>query len=165
MKGYRTKKIALPGGRTIEIVYFYDEDDAATGTDPAGPAEAEAAAASHETAATAVEEVVEEAVQQIAEEGSGLHLCPSCDGDLVYPVAWEERGAEGWHIERRCPNCEWRHEGDFDQEDVEEFDDILNEGTEALLTGLRNFSRANMASDVERLIEAINEDRILPMDF
>ena len=27
MKGYRTKKIALPGGRVIEIVYFSEPDD------------------------------------------------------------------------------------------------------------------------------------------
>jgi len=138
MKGYRTKKIALPGGRQIEIVYFYDDEvEATVGTkDP-----------------------------ETSDEGYGLHICPECDSDLVYPVAWEERGDNGWLIERRCPNCEWRHKGDFEQADVEEFDDVLNDGTESLLTGLRNFSRANMAADVERLIEAIEQDLIIPMDF
>ena len=160
MKGYRTKKIALPGGRTIEIVYFYDEDDGAAPDSAMAQAEAETAATSHADAPA-----LPALVDDIAEDEAGLHVCPECDSDLVYPVAWEERGADGWRIERRCPNCEWRDQGDFEQDDVEEFDDVLNEGTEALLTGLRNFSRANMASDVERLIEAINGDRILPMDF
>jgi hypothetical protein len=151
MKGYRTKKIALPGGRTIEIVYFYDEhdeSDGATGTSDQLTAE-------HDSAAPA----------STGERTLGLHECPECEGDLVYPMKWEERGDDGWHIERRCPSCEWRHEGEFHQDEVEEFDDMLNEGTECLLTGLRNLSKSNMAADIESLIEAINEDRILPMDF
>jgi len=152
MKGYRTKRIALPGGRMIEIVYFYDEGE------------------SPEPAQTAVDQLPAQTPGSdgppAAEEYTlGLHECPHCAGDLVYPVSWEERAGERWRIERRCPNCEWRHEGEFDQEEVEEFDDILNEGTESLLTGLRNFSRANMAADIEGLIEAINADQILPMDF
>lgn len=162
MKGYRTKKIALPGGRTIEIVYFYDENEAVEGDAAAGIVPAPAAQdAAHLADLAAAADVA----GPPDDDSPGLHVCPECDSDLVYPVAWEERGEEGWHIQRRCPNCEWTDEGHFQQEDVEEFDDMLNEGTEALLTGLRNFSRANMASDIERLIEAINGDGILPMDF
>ncbi|MEW6582408.1 MAG: hypothetical protein AB1416_06575 [Actinomycetota bacterium] len=152
MKGYRTKKIALPGGRTIEIVYFHDEADE-TGATGAGHGHA------------APDDTPPPAGPAETLDATGLHHCPECDSDLVYPIAWEERGPDGWHIQRRCPNCEWRDEGDFHQDDVEQFDDVLNEGTESLLTGLRNFSRANMESDVERLIDAINADRILPMDF
>lgn len=144
MKGYRTKKIALPGGRTIEIVYFYDEH-----AEEGGPGVGDRLIAEQES----------------AERPLALHECPECTGDLVYPVQWEERGDDGWHITRRCPSCEWRHEGEFAQDEVEEFDDILNEGTETLLTGLRNLSKSNMAADIESLIKAIQEDRILPMDF
>jgi hypothetical protein len=141
MKGYRTKKIALPGGRVIEIVYFSDPDgDAGTGT---GTAEENPA----------------------DEPGVHLHLCEGCGGELVYPVAWEERSGDRWRIERRCPNCEWRHVGEFPQVEVEVFDDVLNEGTEELLVALRNFSRANMEEDIERLITAIRGDLIQPMDF
>lgn len=143
MKGYRTKRIALPGGRVIEIVYFDEGPDAAASAADAPP---------------------DGAGGDVA-RGVELHVCPACDSDLVYPVAWEERAGDRWRIERRCPNCEWRHVGEFDQEDVEEFDDVLNEGTESLLTGLRNFARANMAADVERMIRAIEDDHILPMDF
>lgn len=151
MKGYRTKKIALPGGRTIEIVYFYDEhDDFEPGASGADQLIAERDTPETESAAT---------------PALGLHECPECNGDLVYPVKWEERGDADWYIERRCPSCEWRHAGEFHQDEVEDFDDILNEGTESLLAGLRNLSKSNMADDIERLITAINEDRIFPMDF
>jgi hypothetical protein len=151
VKGYRTKKIALPGGRVIEIVYF--ADDAEDGASPPPPAAAPAARPPGR--APAREEVA----------AWGLHVCPECDSELVYPVAWEERSGDTWHIERRCPNCEWRHAGEFAQAEVEDYDDVLNDGTEELLDTLRSFARANMAEDVERLIDAIRSGRIEPMDF
>jgi len=150
MKGYRTKKIALPGGRIIEIVYFNDGDEGGT---------------EHGGAETAPEAVRAAVAADEAPATPELHVCESCGGGLVYPVSWEERSGDTWHIERRCPSCEWRHAGEFDQEAVEVFDDVLNEGTEDLLVTLRSFARANMEADIERLIEAIHSDLILPMDF
>jgi hypothetical protein len=152
MKGYRTKKIALPGGRVIEIVYFSEPGEAA-GEGQEVEAPAEPAEFSHVDVTTAEADVLE------------LHVCPACEGDLVYPVSWEERDDDSWSIERRCPNCEWRHVGEFSQDEVEVFDDALNDGTEDLLITLRNFARANMEADVERLIAAIHADLIEPMDF
>lgn len=139
MKGYRTKKIALPGGRVIEIVYFSDpEPDGACENGPEAHA---------------------------SEPAMDLHVCEECSSHLVYPVSWEERANDAWYMERRCPNCEWRHSGEFPQSEVEVFDDVLNEGTEQLLTKLRTFARANMEEDVERLINALHENLIEPMDF
>lgn len=145
MKGYHTKKIALPGGRVIEIVYFSEGEDG-------------------ETAEAVIQDVPGDPEDGL-ELRSGLHVCPDCDSDLVYPTSWEERAGDGWRIERRCPNCEWRHAGEFDHDDVERFDDALNDGTEDLLATLRSFARSNMEADVERLIEAIQLDLIEPMDF
>jgi len=150
MKGYRTKKIALPGGRIIEIVYFSEPGD--SGADGAEVPET-LAEQPRVDLTTAAAEVLE------------LHVCPSCESDLVYPVSWEEREDDSWSIERRCPNCEWRQVGRFSQDEVEVFDDALNDGTEDLLITLRNFARANMEADVERLIAAIHGDLIEPMDF
>lgn len=146
MKGYRTKKIALPGGRVIEIVYFSEPE----GDTPDLLAKETAVAPDPE----------DDTVPH-----GGLHVCEQCSSDLVYPVAWEERSGDRWRIERRCPNCEWRDTSEFHQNDVEVFDDILNEGTEDLLVTLRNFARSNMEEDIERLIEAIHLDLIEPMDF
>jgi hypothetical protein len=152
MKGYRTKKIALPGGKVIEIVYF---------SEPEGDEVAVEATVTDERVPSADPL----ALLGLDEDDCELHLCPQCDGELVYPVSWEERSGDQWRIERRCPNCEWTHTGEFTQDEVELFDDVLNEGTEELLVSLRNFARANMEEDVERLIEAIRLDRIQPMDF
>lgn len=100
-----------------------------------------------------------------ATEQHDLHVCPECAGDLVYPVGWEERRGDAWEIPFRCHDCEWWHTAEYNDDDVERFDDALNDGTEDLLASLRTFARANMEEDVERLVEAIRADLILPMDF
>lgn len=150
MKGYRTKKIALPGGRVIEIVYFSEPDDHAPNV------------AAMETAATTAAEP-ERSMLPVGPPD--LHVCEQCSSELVYPVAWEERDGDRWLIDRRCPNCEWHDQSEFHQTEVEEYDDVLNEGTEDLLVTLRNFARSNMEDDIERLIDAIHMDQIEPMDF
>lgn len=94
-----------------------------------------------------------------------LHQCPNCDSELVYPITWEEKPHDKWRLERYCPECEWHHVGDFTQDEVELFDDALNDGTEELLHSLRTQSLANMKDDVERLIKAIWQGHIEPMDF
>lgn len=142
MRSYQTKKIALPGGKFIEIVVF-GEDEA--------PANATAQEQGEATVAVATKHE--------------LHVCPECSSDLVYPVGWEERRGDSWEITLRCPNCEWWHTGEYHDDEVERFDDVLNDGTEELLASLRTFARANMEEDVERLIEALNADLIMPFDF
>ena len=101
----------------------------------------------------------------VAADQVDLHVCPECTGQLVYPVGWEERRGDSWEITLRCPDCEWWHTGEYHDDEVERFDDALNDGTEDLLATLRTFARANMEDDVERLVEAIHCDLILPMDF
>ena len=152
MRGYRTKKISLPGGRVIEIVYFTE------------PGESEVAGLSAEAVQRALEAPEDEAADD-AGPAPLLHTCPACTSDLVYPVEWEESSGTSWTVERRCPNCEWRHVGEFGDEELGQFDDALNEGTETLLIALRDTTRANMEAAVERMIDAIKLDLIEPMDF
>ena len=96
---------------------------------------------------------------------SPMFECVNCESDLVYPIAWEERKGDLWYVETRCPDCECYVSREATQDEVEEFGDTLNEGTEELLIELRNLSRQNMESDVELLISAIRNDHIEPMDF
>lgn len=140
MHDYRTKKIALPSGQMIEIIYLIDPDA------PGAQSEAGLDAPTCEIELP-------------------LNCCPSCTGDLVYPLTWEDCEDGTWTIERRCPNCEWSEVGSFDQNAVEAYDDILENGTELLLMELRTWSHSNMNDDVERLIDAINADLIEPIDF
>jgi hypothetical protein len=140
MSDYRTTKISLPSGQTIEIIYLIDPDV------PAGA-------------------IREEQVAPLFDTELPLHCCPECSSDLVYPLSWQECEGGTWTIERRCPNCEWYDIGAFDQAAIEPFDDIIEVGTEELLMELRTWSHSNMNDDIDRLIYAINRDLIQPIDF
>jgi ribosomal protein L37AE/L43A len=94
-----------------------------------------------------------------------LHVCPECDSQLVYPVAWEEATGARWEVSLRCPNCEWVLSGTFDEELIHRFDETLDRGTEALVADLRKLTRANMEDDVERFIAALDAEYVLPEDF
>jgi len=94
-----------------------------------------------------------------------LTLCPCCDRDLVYPVDWEPAGSHGWSISLRCPECEWRGDGVFSQEVADRFDVALDIGCQEVLDDLTDLMRANMESDVDRFLAALEADQILPEDF
>jgi hypothetical protein len=140
------RRVVLPSGKTIEVVYF--EDQAAGAAPLAAPAQPNAAATpAHD--------------DQIQD----LHMCGSCASNLVYPTEWEEAGATHWEVTLRCPNCEWTGTGTFEQELVERFDEELDRGTEALVRDLKRLAHANMEDEIERFTTALDEDHIVPEDF
>ena len=130
------RRVVLPSGRAIEVVYFENL-----------PAHAPLPAA----------DVPREVLQ--------LHVCPDCDKALVYPVEWEEASPTHWEVQLRCPNCEWNTVGLYDQETVDRFDEQLDLGTETLIRDLKRLTRANMEDEIERFSSALASDHILPMDF
>ena len=126
-----TKRVTLPSGKTIEVVYFESGPDS----------------------------------RDASPENVGLHMCPSCSSNLVYPVEWSEASSTHWEVQLRCPNCEWLHTGVFDQETVERFDEELDRGTECLIEDLTRLTHANMEDEIERFTSALASDAIWPMDF
>jgi hypothetical protein len=94
-----------------------------------------------------------------------LHVCFHCSGELVYPLDWSEEGPRHWRIVLRCPECESRREGVFDQAAVERLDDELDRGSSALLGDLRRMTHANMSEEIEFFSRALDADLILPSDF
>lgn len=130
-----TKRVVLPSGRTIEVVYF------------------ESASELSGTAAPAVQ------------PDQALHSCNSCGSNLVYPLTWEEAGEDAWAVSLRCPDCEHRRDGIFSQDTVAAFDEELDLGTDALTSDYRRLCRANMADEIDRFVTALEADAILPEDF
>jgi hypothetical protein len=94
-----------------------------------------------------------------------LHICFHCAGELVYPLDWSEEGPRHWRIVLRCPECESRREGVFDQTAVERLDDELDRGSSALLGDLRRMTHANMSEEIEFFARALDADLIVPSDF
>jgi hypothetical protein len=144
---FHIKKIILPSGKAVEIVYFdadaRREDDERTvrqAFDLTGPATEVPAPAT-------------------------LECCPCCSSGLVYPLDWHESQGDQWELELRCPNCEWTHRDVYDQDTVERFDSVLNEGTDTLIGTLEEVARDNMREEIDRFVQALDADLILPFDF
>jgi hypothetical protein len=136
-RGHQLKRIVLPSGKTIEVVYFDQVDRPAA--DHAQP--------------------------QIEREERDLHMCPDCESDLVYPTTWEEADERHWSVSLRCPNCEYAEQGVFSQDECDRFDDHLESGTDALTRDFKRLMAANMAEEIDRFIAALDADAIQPMDF
>ena len=135
------KRVVLPSGRTIEVVYFKDAE--------VDPLELEADAPQ----------------QPPAEANQDLHVCIECSSELVFPVQWEEAGPQNWTVLLHCPNCEVYREGVFAQDNVEQFDEELDRGADALARDYKRLMRANMAEEIGRFVSALDSDAILPEDF
>jgi hypothetical protein len=140
------KRVVLPSGKTIEVVYFK------TGLPhPVNePVAEEAPAAPH---------------LPHAEAHQDLHICVECASELVYPLRWEESGEENWSVLLHCPNCDVFREGIFSQQTVEGFDEELDRGADALTRDYKRLMQANMAEEIERFVGALTAGAILPEDF
>ena len=135
------KRIVLPSGKTIEVVYFDHADFETPRTAPAKPGKAP------------------------SETERELHVCINCSSHLVYPVQWEEDGPQSWNVTLRCPECEWTEAGVFTQDQCDRFDDQLEAGTDALSGDYKRLVTANMSEEIDRFAAALEADAILPIDF
>jgi hypothetical protein len=144
------RRVVLPSGKTIEVVYF---DEVAEGT-----AREAAAEQARDSAAAKAEAQTDETV-------ADLHQCGTCGAHLVYPTDWSAIGERHWQVELRCPNCEWAGTGVYEQEVVDRFDRELDRGTDSLVEDLQRLMRANAEHEVDRFREALARDLIVPEDF
>jgi hypothetical protein len=133
------KRVTLPSGKSIEVLYFPDPAEDAVHAPQAQPG--------------------------LAPGDRPLHVCIDCTSNLVYPTDWQEAGPEHWDVELRCPNCEWRGSGVFHQDVVESFDDELDRGIDVLLSDYRALVSSNMEDEIERFARALDAGAILPVDF
>ena len=106
-----------------------------------------------------------EPVREASRQAEDLHICPSCDSHLVFPVDWSPAAGRRWLVDLRCPECEWAGGGTYSQKVVDRYDEVLDDGTEAILNDLNQLSRANMEEHVDLFVAALWDDRILPEDF
>jgi hypothetical protein len=129
------KRVTLPSGKSIEVLYFREQVASITET-PSAPV-----------------------------GDQPLHICSDCGSSLVYPTDWQEAGPDHWEVDLRCPNCEWRGTGTFHQDVVESFDDELDRGIDVLLSDYRALVSSNMEDEIDRFAKALDVGAILPADF
>jgi hypothetical protein len=133
------KRVTLPSGKSIEVLYFAEQSSAAADAPVGDP------------------------VQPSSDQP--LHICSDCSSELVYPTDWQEAGPQHWEVDLRCPNCEWRGSGTFHQDVVESFDDELDRGIDVLLSDYRALVSSNMEDEIDRFAKALEHGAILPADF
>jgi RNase P subunit RPR2 len=104
-------------------------------------------------------------VEQGKKSAEGMHACPHCSSVLVQPVNWHEQGDGHWHVELRCPECEWWGRDSYSQSEVDHYDEELDRGGQELIEDLRALTRANMEEEADRFAGALASDSILPEDF
>ena len=131
------KRVTLPSGKSIEVVYFAEQPG----------------------------RVAPDAPPAVDPRDKPLHVCVECESHLVYPTDWQEAGPQHWEVELRCPNCEWRGSGVFHQTIVESFDDELDRGVDVLLSDYRALVSSNMEDEIDRFAKALDAGAILPTDF
>lgn len=157
-------RVQMPDGKHVEVVY---RDHRHAPHPPASDLQAYAP----EEAPTAVptderrQALGSEHVAAPAGAPQELHVCFNCASELVYPLDWMEEGVRHWRIVLRCPECEARREGVFEQTIVERLDDELDRGAGALLSDLKRLTHANMTDEVEFFVRALDADLITPGDF
>jgi hypothetical protein len=139
-RSHNTHRVRLPSGKQIEVVYRDQRQPA--------PSAKQRGASAERTC-----------------DPDPLHVCFHCAGELAYPLDWAEEGPRHWRIVLRCPECEARREGVFEQATVEQLDEQLDHATGALLSDLRQLTKANMEDEVEFFIRALDADLIVPSDF
>lgn len=94
-----------------------------------------------------------------------LHICPDCGSDLVQPTDWTEASEDRWELTLECPNCWWHHEGVYTREQVAQLEEELDNGLTGILDDLRRLAQSNMADQIDRFVEGLQADLILPEDF
>jgi hypothetical protein len=138
MAEFHIKRITLPSGKVVELVYLQ------AGWAQAATAEADA------TEGTRVRRI---------------ELCPQCGSDRVHPLDWREVSDMQWELDIRCPDCRWMGGDVYDQPEVERYDDVLLAGAGDLTEELDRITRQNMAEHLERFRAALDADAITPFDF
>jgi hypothetical protein len=151
-QSHEVKRVVLPSGKTIEVVYFKEAYERGQGSERA------------EAPPVATPQPLTEPAP-VAEPHQDLHICFDCGSPLVHPIEWEEAGPENWRVLLHCPNCWLAREGVFSQATVENFDEELDRGADALVRDYRRLMRANMAEEVDRFVAAMAVDAVLPEDF
>ncbi|HEX3174269.1 MAG TPA: hypothetical protein VHQ43_08635 [Solirubrobacterales bacterium] len=98
--------------------------------------------------------------------GTGLHVCPGCGSRLVQPIRWEQTASRGhWRLWRRCPECEWHADGVHGEREIDAYDEVLDDGTEAVAAKLEELERERMAQLVDAFATALAGDLITAEDF
>ena len=138
MAEFHVKRITLPSGKVVELVYLQN--------------------GWHQTATV-------DADAPRADPRPPDRAVPPVRGDRVHPLDWREVEDMRWELDLRCPDCRWEGGDVYDQPEVERYDDVLLAEAGDMIEELDRITRQNMAEHLERFSAALHADAITPFDF
>lgn len=133
------QRIVLSQGQVIDLVCFDDDET--------------------------VEDIIEEIMNELQRKKTELQTCPLCKSELVYPVERYQLNNVDWKVLLLCPNCLCQRELVVDREAVRELLKNARVAREKLMRELDNMQKKNMQDEVDRFVEALDRDHIMPIDF
>lgn len=109
--------------------------------------------------------VIEEIMNELQRKRTELQKCPLCKSDLVYPVERYQINDLEWNVLLLCPNCMCKREMVVDRETVRELLKSARVGREQIIRELDGMQKKNMQDEVDKFIQALDRNHILPIDF
>jgi hypothetical protein len=162
---FNTELFIFPDGTAVEIIVF--DRQGVTAASHAGSCRASASASPQSEAPAADRCAGRElsVAPSPAEPEKDAHVCPVCGSSLVYPIDWTRRDEAAWSLTLRCPECETHRHVILDRSGVEQFNRELYLGAQAVAREADRMCRSNFEEESAKLVEALELDLILPMDF
>ncbi len=97
---------------------------------------------------------------------TSLQECPDCHERFVIPVDVLDVDVEGrCVIELHCTNCQQTRVSTHDESELMELDERLESSTAAMHNAIDLLEAIDEWERVERFVEALHADLILPEDF
>lgn len=170
---FKIELFVFPDGSEVEIIVFDRPSHGRGGASSAAPATASPAAparASSAAPATAPPQARPAPPPCCAPspppvEDPDAGRCPKCGSTLVYPVDWSRSGPACWTLALRCPECETRREVTLGRASVERLNREIHQSARTLGREADHLTRRNFEDEVSRIVDALERDLILPMDF
>lgn len=156
---YKIELFIFPDGMAVEMLVF-DRDEHRR----AIPAVRHRAAASGQTQPAAAP-VLTAAPELAPADPTAASTCPLCASTLVYPFDWSRTGETLWRVDLRCPNCEIVRHVNLSREGIEQFNRTLYSGAQEIARLAEDLARRSFEEEGRKLVAALQDYLILPMDF
>ena len=94
------------------------------------------------------------------------HLCRVCSRPFLVPVSIVPLASQpGYVVELRCNNCEDATVTLLDEDQMEHLDRELDRQTGRIRHALAELQLADQLDEIDRFVDALEHDLILPEDF
>ncbi len=96
---------------------------------------------------------------------TGLHVCPECRRDMVFPLDWEPADDEHWIIDLCCGECGAQRTVTASNAEAAAFDKALVKHERTIERTAQRLDTERMADELDAFVHALDAGLIEPADF